>query len=175
MVSLPSLQSTAHLTAPSSSFHFLFCLLEIALNFKEHGNECFSLKQYREAIGFYTQGIDVKPDDKSLFEVLYVNRAACNLALSMWLFPTSFPRSNLVLSLSPSRKQPESPTRLFRRSRLERPIRQGALPILPCPARIGTIPRSGRLLSARACRSRRGREQAGEDVVGDCARTKVEI
>ncbi|KAK7060198.1 HSP70/90 co-chaperone [Paramarasmius palmivorus] len=56
---------------------------EVAQNFKERGNEYFKGKRYREAISFYTQGIDVNPPDISLKEALYCNRAAANLALSM--------------------------------------------------------------------------------------------
>lgn len=55
---------------------------EIALNFKEQANEYFKGKRYREAIGFYKQGIDAKPEDKSLLEALLCNTAACNLELS---------------------------------------------------------------------------------------------
>ncbi|KAJ7228984.1 hypothetical protein GGX14DRAFT_509919 [Mycena pura] len=54
---------------------------EIALNFKEQGNEYFKGKRFREALGFYTQGVDAKPADLALQEVLLCNRAACNLEL----------------------------------------------------------------------------------------------
>ncbi|KAH8106145.1 ribosomal protein S7e-domain-containing protein [Cristinia sonorae] len=54
---------------------------EIAQNFKEQGNDYFKGKRHREALGFYTQGIDAKPEDKALLEALLCNRAACNLAL----------------------------------------------------------------------------------------------
>jgi hypothetical protein len=54
---------------------------EIAQNFKEQGNEYFKGKRYREALGFYTQGIGAKPDDMQLIEALLLNRAACNLEL----------------------------------------------------------------------------------------------
>ena len=54
---------------------------EIAQNFKEQGNDYFKGKRYREALGFYTQGVDAKPDDKALLEALLCNRAACNLEL----------------------------------------------------------------------------------------------
>lgn len=54
---------------------------EIAQNFKEQGNEYFKGKRYREALGFYTQGIGAKPDDMQLKEALLLNRAACNLEL----------------------------------------------------------------------------------------------
>lgn len=55
---------------------------EIAQNFKEQGNEYFKGKRYREAIGFYKQAIDGKPEDKTLLEALLCNTAACNLELS---------------------------------------------------------------------------------------------
>ncbi len=54
---------------------------EIAQNFKEQGNEYFVGKRYREALGFYTQGVDAKPSDNSILEALLCNRAACNLEL----------------------------------------------------------------------------------------------
>ena len=59
--------------------------IEIALNFKEQGNGYFKGKRYREALGFYTQGIDAKPTNQSLLETLLSNRAACNLQLGMCL------------------------------------------------------------------------------------------
>lgn len=55
---------------------------EIAQNFKEQGNDYFKGKRYREALGFYTQGVDAKPTDVVLQEALLCNRAACNLELS---------------------------------------------------------------------------------------------
>jgi tetratricopeptide (TPR) repeat protein len=54
---------------------------EVAQNFKEQGNEYFKGKRYREALGFYTQGVEAKPDDGRLREALLLNRAACNLEL----------------------------------------------------------------------------------------------
>jgi hypothetical protein len=57
-------------------------LQEIAQNFKEQGNDYFKGKRHREAISFYTQGIDAKPSDIVLHEALLCNRAACNLELS---------------------------------------------------------------------------------------------
>jgi hypothetical protein len=54
---------------------------EIAQNFKEQGNDYFKGKRYREALGFYTQGVDAKPTDAVLQEALLCNRAACNLEL----------------------------------------------------------------------------------------------
>ncbi|EPQ59635.1 TPR-like protein [Gloeophyllum trabeum ATCC 11539] len=54
---------------------------EIAQNFKEQGNDYFKGKRYREALGFYTQGLDAKPQDSAILEALLCNRAACNLEL----------------------------------------------------------------------------------------------
>jgi hypothetical protein len=63
---------------------------EIAQKFKEQGNEYSEGKRYREALGFYTQGIDSKPDVQ-LKEALLLNRAACNLELRASLL--SHPKS----------------------------------------------------------------------------------
>lgn len=62
---------------------------EIAQNFKEQGNTYFKGKRYRDAVGFYIQGIDAKPTDPVLIEALLCNRAACNLELSERFQPTS--------------------------------------------------------------------------------------
>ncbi|KAF9224298.1 40S ribosomal protein S7 [Gyrodon lividus] len=70
-VALQALQSLVYDGTPN----------EIAQNFKEQGNEYFKGKRHREAIGFYTQGLDVNPTDIALQEALYCNRAACNLEL----------------------------------------------------------------------------------------------
>jgi hypothetical protein len=58
--------------------------IEIAQNFKEQGNDYFKGRRYREALGFYTQGIDVKPTDPAVREILLCNRAACNIELSKY-------------------------------------------------------------------------------------------
>lgn len=78
---------------------------EVAQGFKERGNEMVAEKKWKDAKEFYTQGIAVlgdKSEDKwdkaeddaaeerqrtTLEEQLYVNRALCNLELSMaaWL------------------------------------------------------------------------------------------
>lgn len=54
---------------------------EVAINFKNYGNDYFKAKRYREAIGFYTQAIDSDPTGDELRLSLYLNRAACNLEL----------------------------------------------------------------------------------------------
>lgn len=76
---------------------------EIAQGFKERGNEMVAEKNWSDAKEFYTKGIAVlvdKTEDKwdkpadmeaeerlrlTLEEQLYVNRALCNLELSMLL------------------------------------------------------------------------------------------
>ncbi|KAJ7056679.1 hypothetical protein C8F01DRAFT_992658 [Mycena amicta] len=72
---------------------------EIALNFKEQGNEYFKGKRYREAMGFYTQGIEAKPADVPLQEALLCNRAACNLELKN--FGTVLRDCSQALTLNP--------------------------------------------------------------------------
>ncbi|PFH52578.1 hypothetical protein AMATHDRAFT_189237 [Amanita thiersii Skay4041] len=70
-VALAALQSLAHEGTPD----------EVAENFKEQGNDYFKGKRFREALGFYNQGIDAEPTDPLLQEALLCNSAACNLAL----------------------------------------------------------------------------------------------
>lgn len=65
--------------------------LDIAGGFKQQGNDYFKGKRYREALGFYDQAIDAKPDDKALLESLFLNRAACNLELREYIILTTFP------------------------------------------------------------------------------------
>lgn len=54
---------------------------EIATNFKNQGNECYKAKKYKDAIKFYTQGLEIEHGVDSLNAALYSNRAACNLEL----------------------------------------------------------------------------------------------
>ena len=86
---ISALQSLAHEGTPDGEFAFVEMrkiltnfLTEIAQNFKDQGNNYFKAKRYREALGFYTQGIDASPTDIVLQEALLCNRAACNLELS---------------------------------------------------------------------------------------------
>ncbi|WFC97319.1 HSP70/90 co-chaperone [Malassezia yamatoensis] len=51
---------------------------DTAKTFKEHGNDYFKAKRYKEALGFYHQGLEAKPGSKELLESLYLNCAACN-------------------------------------------------------------------------------------------------
>ena len=57
--------------------------LEIATNFKTQGNQAFRERRYRDALGFYTQGIQVKSGDQEIENALLLNRAAVNLELGM--------------------------------------------------------------------------------------------
>ncbi|EEB06856.1 HSP chaperone complex subunit [Schizosaccharomyces japonicus yFS275] len=52
---------------------------EIAQNFREHGNECFKQKQYKEAIEYYTKAIAQKCGHTDIEIACYSNRAGCNL------------------------------------------------------------------------------------------------
>lgn len=54
---------------------------EIAANFKNQGNDCYKLKDYKNAVEFYTKGIEVDCNDDKINASLYSNRAACNLEL----------------------------------------------------------------------------------------------
>ncbi|TFK43292.1 40S ribosomal protein S7 [Crucibulum laeve] len=81
MKSLPSEDSDNAALAALQSLAYEGTPDEIAQNFKEQGNDYFKGKRYREAIGFYTQGVDAKPTDNTIMEALLCNRAACNLEL----------------------------------------------------------------------------------------------
>lgn len=70
-VALQALRSLVHEGTPD----------EVAQNFREHGNDYFKGKRYREALGFYTQGVDANPTSHAILEALLSNRAACNLEL----------------------------------------------------------------------------------------------
>lgn len=61
---------------------------ENATNFKEQGNEAFKSGRpgYKDALIFYTKGIDQKPNDALLLAQLYNNRAAVHLALKNFGF-----------------------------------------------------------------------------------------
>ncbi|KAJ3042855.1 40S ribosomal protein [Rhizophlyctis rosea] len=54
---------------------------EIATNFKNQGNECFQAKDFKNAISYYTKGLQAKSDDRKLNATLLCNRAAVNLEL----------------------------------------------------------------------------------------------
>ncbi|THH18023.1 hypothetical protein EW146_g2901 [Bondarzewia mesenterica] len=81
MKSLPEEDSGNSAIAALQSLAYEGTPDEIAQNFKEQGNDYFKGRRYREALGFYTQGVDAKPTEPALQEALLCNRAACNLEL----------------------------------------------------------------------------------------------
>lgn len=81
MKSLPSDDTDDAVIAALQNLAYSGTPDEIAQNFKEQGNEYFKGKRYREALGFYNQGVDARPTDPKLQETLLLNRAACNLEL----------------------------------------------------------------------------------------------
>ncbi|GMM30878.1 HSP70/90 family co-chaperone [Martiniozyma asiatica (nom. inval.)] len=54
---------------------------EIAENFKNQGNDCYKAKKYKDAVEYYTKGLNVECGVKHIEAALYLNRAACNLEL----------------------------------------------------------------------------------------------
>ncbi|GMG40261.1 unnamed protein product [Ambrosiozyma monospora] len=54
---------------------------EVATNFKNQGNDCYKARQYKDAIEFYTKGLDVCCGQEDINAALYLNRCACNLEL----------------------------------------------------------------------------------------------
>ena len=55
---------------------------EVALNFKNQGNDCYRSKDYRNAIKYYTQALDVNQHTHDDITVAcLINRAQCNLEL----------------------------------------------------------------------------------------------
>lgn len=54
---------------------------EVATNFKNQGNDCYKAKQYKNAVGYYTKGLEVDCDVDEINAALLSNRAACQLEL----------------------------------------------------------------------------------------------
>ncbi|KAF7794535.1 hypothetical protein EIP86_005669 [Pleurotus ostreatoroseus] len=106
---ISALQSLAHEGTPD----------EIAQNFKEQGNDYFKGKRYREALGFYSQGIEAKPTDKTLLEALLCNRAACNLELKNYGSVLKDCSEVIKLNLHSSKAYFRSATALVALERLE--------------------------------------------------------
>ncbi|KAG8714574.1 hypothetical protein FRC08_011722 [Ceratobasidium sp. 394] len=115
---LAALQSLIHEGSPE----------EVASNFKDQGNEYFKGRRFREAMGFYTQGIDalttqsteeqggtikripVQEKDRPLYNALLLNRAAANLELEN--FGRVLKDAHIVLE-----HDPRSSKALFRAAR----------------------------------------------------------
>ncbi|KAG9317184.1 40S ribosomal protein S7 [Chiua virens] len=123
-VALQALQSLAYDGSPdgASTLSLIMSLTssqENAQNFKEQGNDYFKGKRYREAIGFYTQGVDAKPTDPALLEALYCNRAACNLELNNYGLVLKDCSHALSLNTKSSKALYRSATALLTLDRLE--------------------------------------------------------
>jgi tetratricopeptide (TPR) repeat protein len=80
---------------------------EIAENFKKQGNDQYRVKQYKNAVEFYTKGIDIECGDKYIEAALYLNRAACNLELKNYRKCINDAKQCLV-------RQPKNVKALFR-------------------------------------------------------------
>ncbi|KAG1813390.1 40S ribosomal protein S7 [Suillus variegatus] len=119
MKSLPSEESNDPVIQALQSLAFDGTPDEIAQNFKEQGNDYFKGKRYREAISFYTQGIDAKPSDIALHEALLCNRAACNLELKNYGSVLRDCSKVLTLNTKSSKAYYRSATALFALERYE--------------------------------------------------------
>ena len=64
----------------------LFCFSAIATVYLEEGNKDYRRKEARDAVSFYTQGIQVKCKDDVLNAKLYSNRATAHFYLGKILF-----------------------------------------------------------------------------------------
>ncbi|KZP00686.1 hypothetical protein CALVIDRAFT_208284 [Calocera viscosa TUFC12733] len=87
---------------PCARGHGGWCV-QRALNFKELGNEYFRGKRWREAVGFYTQGIDACPRISSCA------RAFCSTARrATWNYKTTAKCSRTPRSSSSPLQQPQT-------------------------------------------------------------------
>ncbi|CAE6481369.1 unnamed protein product [Rhizoctonia solani] len=57
---------------------------EVALTFKNKGNDFFRARKWWDAREAYTEALEFGPDDRKLEEVLWLNIAAANLELKYW-------------------------------------------------------------------------------------------
>ncbi|KAG1773889.1 40S ribosomal protein S7 [Suillus occidentalis] len=119
MKSLPSEESNDPVIQALQSLAFDGTPDEIAQNFKEQGNDYFKGKRHREAISFYTQGIDAKPSDIVLHEALLCNRAACNLELKNYGSVLRDCSKALILNTKSSKAYYRSAMALFALERYE--------------------------------------------------------
>lgn len=94
-----------------------------ALNFKHQGNECFLLgtPAYKDALAFYTRGLEVRCGDKALEAILHCNRAAVLLGLGRW--SEAFGDARMALSLDPETTKVKAHRRLLMAAlKLRRPV-----------------------------------------------------
>lgn len=83
---------------------------EIATNFKTQGNDCYKAKKYKDAVTYYTKGLDVCCGVSDIDAALYLNRAACNLELKNYRRAINDCKECLM-------KQPNNIKALYRASR----------------------------------------------------------
>lgn len=86
--------------------------VEIAENFKNHGNELYLQKSYKEAIKAYTEGLDAAPEDFDLRISLLNNRAASNLFLRN--YGTTLKDAGVIIALCTKEQKPVPIKALFR-------------------------------------------------------------
>lgn len=143
---------------------------EVAQGFKEQGNEMTRAKRWKDGKEFYSKGIaalaqgkysnaaphaqadersepsgdDEKRKEKELEEVCYVNRALCNLELSMP--PDNYYRNRAALTTLPYRELQIHNPRLCLRPPPQPPKHQSLLPLFHRPPISRQTPRSRRRL-----------------------------
>ncbi|KAG8690793.1 hypothetical protein FRC11_009075, partial [Ceratobasidium sp. 423] len=131
---------------------------EIASNFKDQGNEYFKSRRFREAMGFYTQGVEaltiqsvdgkpkiveVQEKDRSLYNALLLNRAAANLELEN--FGKVLKDVKLVLETDP-----QSPKALFRAAKALVKLRRYEEALDACDRCLAFDPGNGGVKSIKA-------------------------
>ncbi|CAE6530470.1 unnamed protein product [Rhizoctonia solani] len=131
---------------------------EVASNFKDQGNEYFKSRRFREAMGFYTQGIEaltiqsvdgkpkiveVQEKDRSLYNALLSNRAAANLELEN--FGKVLKDVKLVLETDP-----QSSKALFRAAKALVKLRRYEEALDACDRCLAFDPDNGGVKSIRA-------------------------
>ncbi|KAJ1311443.1 hypothetical protein OPQ81_009932 [Rhizoctonia solani] len=131
---------------------------EVASNFKDQGNEYFKSRRFREALGFYTQGIEtltiqsvdgkpkivqVSPKDRPLYNALLLNRAATNLELEN--FGKVLKDVKLVLETDP-----QSSKALFRAAKALVKLRRYEEALDACDRCLAFDPENGGVKSIQA-------------------------
>ncbi|KAH7344996.1 hypothetical protein B0J17DRAFT_763718 [Rhizoctonia solani] len=131
---------------------------EVASNFKDQGNEYFKSRRFREAMGFYTQGVEaltiqsvdgkpkiveVQEKDRPLYNALLLNRAAANLELEN--FGRVLKDVKLVLETDP-----QSSKALFRAAKALFKLRRYEEALDACDRCLAFDPENGGVKSIRA-------------------------
>ncbi|KAH8830202.1 hypothetical protein DL96DRAFT_1461291 [Flagelloscypha sp. PMI_526] len=133
---------------------------EVASNFKDQGNDYFKGKRYREAVGFYTQGIDANPTDASIMEALLNNRAACNLELKNYGSVLRDCSRSLGINQKSSKAFYRSALALHALERFEEGIDCCHRCLVFDPDNIAVRQLEARLISSKEAKEKREREKA---------------